>query len=182
MRVLSALVLFTVSLVALPIAAKSPFSTGEAYFSHLAGPAGEGADLRLPPYAELVVNDVPTGGKLPISANGRVEYTAELLIFVTPKLVREEDGQGIAPGINKVLVSDLVVYNLASGTGYISDRFDAVINPAAEGFKIDVSDVVDGTALGVNLTKTKEPDKGRVVGTVSIGRIVYTSTTEPLPF
>ena len=57
-----------------------------------------------------------------------------------------------------------------SGTNYISDRFIAVINPDASGFTIVVDE------LNKNLTKTKEPNKGTVVGTVSFGSIVYTPT------
>jgi hypothetical protein len=55
-----------------------------------------------------------------------------------------------------------------NGTGYISDRFDAVIVPDAGGFTIVVDEV------NKNLTKAKAPDKGKVVGTVSFGSIVYT--------
>jgi hypothetical protein len=57
-----------------------------------------------------------------------------------------------------------------SGTNYISDRFIAVINPDLGRFTIGVD------ALNENLTKTKEPNKGTVVGMVSFGSIVYTPT------
>lgn len=178
-------VLFGV-LVAIPVAAKPSVSSGDFYISHLAGPGGEGVDIRLPgvrvpsglnddrpqdflptvklhlivddgegnnvatiddipyplagltlrfttgdtggEYAELLVNDLPSGGSLPVGANGRVEYTAEMIIVVTPYIVQgeeEEESQNVSPGkpVESGNPVGFVVHSLATGatvaTGYV---------------------------------------------------------------
>ena len=73
--------------------------------------------------------------------------------------------------INFTTLDNFVFGHPAGGEfAYVSDRFDAVITPDAEGGTIVVDE------LDKNLTKVKEPDKGKVVGRVSFGSIVYTPT------
>ena len=69
-------------------------------------------------YAELLVNGEWTGGQLPVSINGRVEYDAELLILITPTLVRDDqstNNDGASPGEYVGFDVDVTGYNLATG-------------------------------------------------------------------
>ena len=66
--------------------------------------------------------------------------------------------------------SGLEVSPVPNETVYESDRLPAMIEPESAGFAI----VVDET--NENLIKIHQPNKGDVVGFVSVGTIVYTST------
>lgn len=67
--------------------------------------------------AELLLDGQPTGGQLPVRANGRVEYSAELLIFVRPTLVVEGATDG-SPGEHVGFTTNavhVVAYSLVTG-------------------------------------------------------------------
>jgi predicted AlkP superfamily phosphohydrolase/phosphomutase len=75
--------------------------------------------------------------------------------------------------INFTTLDNFVFGHPAGGEfAYVSDRFPAMFMPNAEGFTIVVDE------LDKSLTKVKEPDKGKVVGTVSFGSIVYTPSED----